>query len=157
MHLIVELSGDDLRQAEAFARTVQHLVEAIAERNENAMRQDAFPKLYSSGVIYATDPPGVVSLADAPTVLARGWGHCAHLSAYLCAELRLQGLGATIRLRWPLARRNGKRLFHVQVRLDPKHGVGPRGLGQVFDDPSNSQGQILDPSRVLGMGRRHLL
>lgn len=156
MHLIVELSGDDLREAEAFARTVQNLVEAITQRNEHAMRQDTFPKLYSSGVVYATDPPGVVSLADAPTVLERGWGHCGHLSAYLCAELRLQGLGATIRLRWPLLRRHGKRLFHVQVRLAPEHGVGPRGLGQI-PDPSNSQGQILDPSRVLGMGRRHLL
>ncbi len=152
MNLIVQLSGEDLREAENFAKTIQGLVSAIVVRNRKAMRAEPYPPLYSSGVIYATDPPGVVSLADAPTVLSRGWGHCAHLSAYLCAELCEQGLRAGIRLRWPWKRRNGQRLFHVQVRLDPKHGYGPRGLGQI-PDPSNGLGQILDPSRMLGMGR----
>lgn len=157
MHLIVELNGDDLRQAEDFAKTVQGLVTAIVARNVSAMRQDPYPPLYRSGVVYAVDPPGVVSLADAPTVLGRGWGHCGHLSAYLCAELQLQGFDAGIRIRWPVLRRNGKRLFHVQVRLAPKHGSGPKGLGQIPDPSNLSEGQILDPSRMLGMGKTHFV
>lgn len=107
--------------------------------------------LYQTGVIYAQDPPGAVSLADIPTVIARGWGHCAHLSAWLCADLLEQGLDAAIRIKWAPRRNRSGRLYHVQVRLDPKHGTGPRGLGQIADD-SNHLGQILDPSRVLGMG-----
>ena len=157
MHLIVTLSGDDLREAENFATTVRNLVSSVTERNVRGMRQSPYPPLYHSGVVYAVDPPGIVSLADAETVLKRGWGHCGHLSAYLAAELIVQGFGAGIRIRWPWERKRGRRLFHVQVRLDPKHGYGPPGYGQI-DDPSNAaEGQILDPSRMLGMGRNHLV
>jgi hypothetical protein len=152
VNLVVQLSGFDLAEAEVFAQTVKRLIEGLVSRNREYMRRHPLPQLYRSGVLYARDPLGVVSIADAPTVLARKWGHCAHLSAWLCAELNEQGVDAAIRLKWqPRADWRGQ-LYHVQVRLPAAMGPGPRGLGQV-NDPTNEEGQILDPSRMLGMGR----
>lgn len=152
MRLTVELSGDDLFLAEYFATNVMRLLNQLVKRNREYMRFDPLPPLYRSGVLYRIDPPGEVSLKDAPTVFRRKWGHCAHLSCWLCAELLEQGLEATLRIKWAPRPSLRGRLYHVQVRLDPKHGVGPKGLGQIPDD-SNHEGQILDPSKMLGMGR----
>ncbi len=172
MDLLLSFGGYDLKVAQAFAQTVRRLVnDVLVPRNreylryrragvmpiqlDNGLVQVVSVKplghLYRTGVIYAEDPPGAVSLADIPTVISRGWGHCAHLSAWLCADLLEQGLDATIRIKWAPRRTRSGRLYHVQVRLHPRYGVGPRGLGQIKDD-SNHLGQILDPSRVLGMG-----
>lgn len=172
MDLLLSFGGFDLRVATAFAQTVRRLAQnVLVPRNREYLRyrkagrlpyvgQDGLvhivrvaplPQLYAAGVIYAEDPPGAVSLADIPTVLARGWGHCFHLSAWLCAELLEQGYGAAIRIKWAPRSNVQGRLYHVQVRMHPKHGHGPPGLGQIRDD-TNHLGQILDPSRVLGMG-----
>lgn len=172
MDLLLSFGGLDLKVAQAFAQTVHRLLNDVyVPRNREYLRYRTAGKLplqlddgnvriirvaplkhlYQTGVIYAEDPPGGVSLADIPTVLARGWGHCAHLSAWLCADLLEKGYDAAIRIKWaPRMNRRG-RLYHVQVRLAPKHGCGPQGLGQV-KDKTNHLGQILDPSRVLGMG-----
>ncbi len=173
MDLILSLGGFDLKIAMAFATTVRRLAQnVLVPRNReylryrragrlpyvgrdglwHVVRVAPLPHLYATGVIYAEDPPGVVSLADIPTVLSRGWGHCFHLSAWLCADLRESGYDAAIRIKW-MPRWDTGRLYHVQVRLAPKHGYGPEGLGQV-DDETNHLGQILDPSRVLGMGMK---
>lgn len=152
MNLVVQLSGFDLSEADAFAKTAKRLIEGLVSRNREYMRRHPLPALYCSGVLYARDPPGVISLADAPTVFARKWGHCAHLSGWLCAELNEQGVDATIRLKWQPRRDWRGQMYHVQVRLPKTMGQGPQGLGQV-NDPTNQEGQILDPSRMLGMGQ----
>lgn len=151
MNLLVQLSGYDLSEAEVFAKTAKSLIEGLVTRNRAFFGRHPLPPLYCSGVLYARDPPGVISLADAPTVFARKWGHCAHLSAWLCAELNEQGVGATIRLKWSPRRDWRGQMYHVQVRLPRALGSGPRGLGQIAD-PTNDKGQVLDPSRMLGMG-----
>lgn len=172
MDLLLSFGGFDLKVAQAFASTVRRLVnDVFVPRNREylhyrrlgrmpielrpgivqVVRVAPLKHLYRTGVIYAEDPPGAVSLADVPTVIARGWGHCAHLSAWLCADLQNEGYDAAIRLKWAPRLRQPGRLYHVQVRLHPKHGFGPPGLGQIPDD-SNHLGQILDPSRMLGMG-----
>jgi hypothetical protein len=207
MRLVVELEGFDLAYPERFAGNVKRLLDQLVERNREYMRLFPLPPLYQSGVSYRTDPPGRVSLADAPTVYHRKWGHCAHLSCWLTAELNERGIGATLRIKWaprkgeyglPGTWRRGQkwvrvvpavggcfefrlssgriltlplevwpaiqdllleqgwscgRLYHEQVRLPPELGAGPPGLGQIEDD-TNSVGQILDPSRMLGMGRK---
>ncbi len=174
MDLMLSFGGFDLKVATAFAQTVRRLAQdVLVPRNREYLRyrkagrlpyigQDGLlhvvrvaplPHLYAAGVIYAEDPPGVVSLADIPTVLARGWGHCFHLSAWLCADLLEAGYGAAIRIKWAPRSLNQGRLYHVQVRLAPRHGYGPQGLGQV-NDKTNHLGQILDPSRMLGMGSK---
>lgn len=153
MNLVVQLSGFDLADSQNFAAAVKRLIEGLVQRNREYLRRRPSLRLYTSGVLYARDPKGVVSLADVPTCLARKWGHCAHLSAWLVAELNERGSGATIRMRWPIYLPDfGGHLYHVQVRLPKNEGFGPPGLGQI-DDPTNQEGQILDPSRMLGMGR----
>lgn len=172
MDLLLNCAGFDLRIAKIFATNVRRLLgEFVVPRNREhirlrnrgqltvkmadgrrrVLRVNPVPPLYQSGIIYAEDPPGAISLADIPTVLTRGWGHCAHLSAWLCAELLERGIDATIRLKWMPKSMGLGRLYHVQVRLAPRYGYGWVGLGQV-DDKSNHLGQILDPSRALGMG-----
>lgn len=172
MDLLLTFGGFDLKVATAFAKTVRRLaLNVLVPRNREYLRyrkagrlpyiaRDGLlhivrvaplPHLYATGVIYAEDPSGVVSLADIPTVLARGWGHCFHLSAWLCADLLEQGYDAAIRIKWAPRSMGLGRLYHVQVRLHPKHGYGPPGLGQI-DDKTNHLGQVLDPSRMLGMG-----
>ena len=153
MKLTVDLQGFDLRAGNVFATNVKRLLNQLVTRNREYCRFQPLPRLYHSGVLYKTDPPGVVSIADAPTVYARKWGHCAHLSCWLCAELLEQGLAAWLRLKWAPRKDLRGRLYHVQVRLHPSYGQGPRGLGQI-PDPTNHKGQILDPSRMLGMGQK---
>lgn len=152
MNLVVQLSGFDLFEAEVFAETAKRLIEGLVSRNRGFMRRHSLPPLYRSGVLYARDPPGVISLADAPTVFARKWGHCAHLSGWLCAELNEQGTDATIRFKWQPRKDWRGQMYHVQVRLPKSMGPGDPGLGQI-DDETNDEGQILDPSRMLGMGQ----
>ncbi len=152
MRLKIDLEGFDLQIPEQFARNVKRLLEQLVERNRECLRLRPLPPLYRSGVRYRTDAPGEVTLADAPTVYRRKWGHCAHLSCWLCAELNEQGMEASLRMKWAPRSDLRGRLYHVQVRLAVKYGQGPEGLGQIKDD-TNHEGQILDPSRMLGMGR----
>lgn len=115
------------------------------------------PRLYTSGVRYVPEPPGVEIFADIPHVLAAGGGDCDDLVAWRVAELRhtredpraavklvafprrcpVSGRGSAA-LRAPLAPAQNEpcTLYHVQVR---------RGGGAVED-----------PSARLGMPTGHL-
>ena len=56
--------------------------------------------LYESDVVYLREPPGTTEeFADALTALRRGWGDCDDLAAWRCAELRHQGVPATLSFR----------------------------------------------------------
>jgi hypothetical protein len=158
--ILVELTGFDLADAESFARTAKRLIEGLVQRNRELLRRGDLPPIYRSGVLYARDVAGDITLRDALTCLARKWGHCAHLSAWLCAELNEgrypepfgRTIDATIRFKWSPRSDGLGQMYHVQVRLPKSEGRGPPGLGQI-EDPTNNEGQILDPSRMLGMGR----
>ncbi len=145
MKLLVDISRWALTDPQFAELVVKAEVELLVAVNRQLLRTLALPPLYHSGVIYRTDPPGVVSLVDATNCYRARWGHCAHLSAWRCAELQEGRPGmwlpehATIRVKWqPRPDRRG-RLFHVQVRRAPDSRV------------PLEQRPIEDPSRILGM------
>ncbi len=105
----------------------------LTEANILLMRRAAargrpIPMLYRAGVRYQREPTGQEAWDTVDRVMRRGYGDCEDLAAWLAAELRFTGVD-------PLAavviRRTGPQTMHAQVE---------------------SRGQILDPSRRLGMG-----
>src|SRR5512138_50837 len=123
---------DDRGVAESF----RGLVNAMAEQNRLLLRKLGLPKLYDSGVLFRNEPwaTRLETLTTAPACMNRGWGDCAHLSAWRIAELREEGIDAGAKIYWRVHRRpNGRtaRLYHVEVRLP--------------------DGSVEDPSRYLGM------
>src|SRR5262245_54466558 len=110
-----------------FGRWVQEQLALMVAVNRLHIRAKRVPLLYSSGVRYRSEVPDE-SYVCALTCYEQGWGDCAHLAAWRCAELREMGDQATVRVTW-----RKRRFFHVQVR---------RG-----------NGSIEDPSERLGMGK----
>lgn len=102
-------------------------LESLAFRNAREMRRGRIPPLYKAGVRYATGSKHRQLWKSASQVYGQGHGDCADLAAYRVAELRRRGEKAKFRLK------SGGRpgLYHVVV---------VRG-----------NGQIEDPSRILGM------
>lgn len=111
------------------AYLVKALVEAQGFANATLIKKLRLPTLYRSNVRFRNEPWAgkFESVASAPIVYMRGWGDCAHLSAYRIGELRLAGQYAGCKVYW----RPESRLFHVEVRL--------------------CDGTAEDPSRMLGM------
>jgi hypothetical protein len=128
----IQLASPQLkRHARLFAEMVRSLLQALVMVNRIALKSDPrIPPLYSSGVRYIKEKPGVETFRDLYLVLANHGGDCAHLAAWRVAELQQAGENASIRIQWKVTRR-GIRLFHVVVR---------RG-----------NGSIEDPSKLLGM------
>lgn len=93
-------------------------------------RHPGLPRLYSSGVRYRQEPPGVDEWIQAPVALARRWDDCEGLASWRAAELRVTGEDPDALTD---TRHHGRK-WHAFVR---------RG-----------DGSIEDPSRILGMGRR---
>jgi len=119
----------------AFALLVRNLLENLVTVNRISIRLAArsgkpLPKLYSSSVVYQTEPPGYDSFVDMYHTLRAGHGDCAHLAAWRVAELQEEGEAASLKVEWRVVPERPK-LFHVLVR---------RGNGTVED-----------PSRILGM------
>ena len=94
----------------------------------------SFPTLYSAGVRYQAEDPGLEEWRSCPIVRERGKGDCEDLACWRAAELVVRhGIQARpMVVRQPT--RPGVRLYHIVVRL-----------------PS---GQIEDPSKRLGMKGR---
>lgn len=128
----IQIASPQLRRhAKPFAEMVRKLLEALVSVNRLALRSDRrIPPLYSSGVRYMREAPGVETFRDLYIVLAKGGGDCAHLAAWRVAELQEAGENASLRIQWKVTRR-GPRLFHVLVRRGDK--------------------SIEDPSKLLGM------
>ena len=132
MRIRLDLRSPVLRNSELFARAARDAIEATIRVNLEHMRELGAPSLYSSGVRYRLEPPGVEDFTDLQTLLERGWGDCSQLAAWRVAELRHRGeSGAGIRLTWRRNRLTGQRMFHVLVR--------------------RADGRIEDPSVRLGM------
>ena len=83
--------------------------------------------LYASGVRYRWELPGT-GWDHAGILQARGYGDCKDLTAWRCAELRLDGTDAL-----PLIVQTGNHNYHALVRLP--------------------DGSTEDPSVLLGAGR----
>jgi len=99
-------------------------------------RVPLIPSLYLSGVRYQEEPKGwaLEHFDTIPVILTRTWGDCDDLAPWRVAELRFtkEDPGANVAVKWKQLTES-KKLYHVVVR--------------------RSNGQIEDPSRVLGMGR----
>lgn len=133
MRVRLDLRSSVLRNSKFFATVARFAIESAILVNRAHLR--AFPNtppLYSSGVRYRREPPGVEDFSDIEAIIRRGYGDCAQLVAWRVAELRERGEAAGVRIIWRKYTPRGKpRVFHVQVRRE--------------------DGRIEDPSVRLGM------
>ena len=109
---------------------VASAVEGLTCLNETIMRRARrpFPFLYKAGVRYQREA-GTENWLNARELLKQKRGDCEDLSAYMAAWLRVyRDEPARVKVY-----RSGKKRLHAVVSV---------------------AGRILDPSRVLGMGRR---
>jgi len=119
------------QSAEAGAKVLGHFLRALVAANVDYLRRHpSTPHPYRAGIRYQREPRGQEAWKGIGQVLADRHGDCEDLASYLAAWYVAHGQRAQIHLVWR-RRRNGGRLFHVQVR-------GPSG-------------QVEDPSAVLGM------
>lgn len=89
------------------------------------------PRLYQSGVRYMEEPPGQEDWQDIPTTISMGIGDCEDFACWRAAELNVRD-GIPARAVFQEQRRkDGGYLFHILVQ--------------------HPNGQIEDPSRILGM------
>ena len=112
-------------------RNYRALLECLVKVDEWALRQWPFPPLYESGVRYELEPQGQEVWQSTPALYLRGVGDCEDLAAHLTAELRLQGDNAVPNMEQTGQSPFGGRLWHIDVK--------------------RQNGQIEDPSSVLGM------
>lgn len=106
------------------------LLERLVRRNVVLISHGHIPPLYQSGVYYEKEPPGQDNWLDCEETLRAGKGDCEDLGCWLAGQLRANGdhrARAVVKDVRP-------GLKHVQVR--------------------DGRNRLLDPSRVLGMGRR---
>jgi hypothetical protein len=108
------------------AKVLAALMRALTEADVAYLEHHKVPKLYASRVVYARTN----EWERIPDVLARGWGDCKSLSAWLVAEYRMQGVWAVPVFRWK-RRPNGVSDYHILVQTRKGYE---------------------DPSKVLGMG-----
>lgn len=105
-------------------------LEYLTKVNLWHLSKASYPPLYSSGVVYQNEAPGDEDWCDIPTCIAQRWGDCEDLGCWRAAELQAAGVKAVA---WPKARLIGDiYLVHIQVKYP--------------------NGDIEDPSRILGMG-----
>lgn len=127
----------DSRDREWLTPLLVPLVESLAGVNVAYLsRNPRTPSLYQSGVVYSDDQETCDSCEDLwwdiPVVLSHGFGDCEDLAAWRIAELWMQGIAARPHVTSGMNGRD-KVLYHIQV---------------MYPD-----GQIEDPSRILGMGQ----
>jgi len=104
------------------ALALSMLLTGLVNLNVSIMRRRHLPSLYKSGVFYCKDR---AQWRNALSVLKHGCADCKSLSAYLAAEIITHGGHARV-----IVDRTGPRTLHARVE---------------------SNGRILDPSKVLGM------
>lgn len=116
-----------------FGLAIKPLLEALVTVNQLYLLTHHVPDIYESGVVYREEPKGLgyEDFAPIPTILSRGWGDCDDLAPWLCAQCRMKGEKAKIRIQWKTLRPKGSKLFHIVVRHEDR--------------------SIEDPSAKLGM------
>lgn len=131
MRITWYLEAPVLRRPKLFAKWIRRALHSLVMVNYEDLLRKPLPPLYRSGVVFEEEPRGTETFRDARNVWKRGYGDCAHLAAWRCAELRAAGEDAKLRVKWSCPRHRRRRLFHVQVR--------------------RADGRIEDPARRLGM------
>jgi hypothetical protein len=134
MQIGLIIKGQVLKRPKAFALWVRACLRSLVMLDRWLLEAGLVPPLYKSGVRFRREPKGVETFRDATDVWARGHGDCAHLAAWRAGELQAMGEKAQLRVKWGW-RKGRPRLFHVQVR--------------------RANGTVEDPSRKLGMGKKH--
>lgn len=138
MKVVVDLGNLPIwKRSRNLALAVRPLLEATVTINCIYLQTHRVPPLYKAGVRYQNEPEGqpYEDFAIVPAIIARGWGDCDDLASWRVAELRMQGEKAKIRIQWRKYE-NGRKLYHVVVR--------------------RANGDIEDPSRILGMGAENI-
>ena len=109
-------------------------LEATTLTNESLLKAGLVPlakEAIARGVRWRAEPPGDEHFDLATTVLGRGWGDCDDLAPYEAASLRVTGVDPGARA---VVRRSGPKRWHAVVLT--------------------SDGEVRDPSRWAGMGKR---
>lgn len=109
-------------------------LEATTLTNESLLKAGLVPlakEAIARGVKWKPEPPGDEHFDLATTVIGRGWGDCDDLAPYEAASLRVTGVDPGARA---VVKRSGPKRWHAVV--------------------VTSDGQIRDPSKWAGMGRR---
>jgi hypothetical protein len=129
----VRCGTPELRKSKAFAIYVRQLLGTLVGVNCLALLLDpSLPDIYKSGVRFRAEPKGYESFVDLHETLRAGYGDCAHLAAWRCAELRVRkGVPASLRVIWQHDPKSKLRVFHVLVRRPPCRAY-PLGI----EDPS---------------------
>lgn len=108
------------------------LLEGIVLLNVEILARSPLPPLYRAGVVWRAEA-GTEDWLTCDRVFARRWGDCEDLACWRAAELRIRGEGAIALPVRAGHTRTGGNLWHVLTE--------------------RANGDIEDPSRVLGMGR----
>jgi len=108
-----------------------HDLEKLVRRNTALISAGGIPRLMRSGVRYQREPKGREEWLDCTEVLRARVGDCEDLACWLAGELRANG-------------DHRARAVLKLVRPGLKHCL-------VMD----GRGNLRDPSRALGMGKRH--
>ena len=126
-----ELKSFETASLQGKIATLQAGLEFLIASNLAYLEKNSAPPLYSAGIRYTPDVPGLdEKWKDIPQVITTRAGNCKEFGAWRAAELRAAGdaLARCIVMHTPTGK---NQLFHILVR---------RG-----------DGQIEDPSRILGM------
>jgi len=116
-------------EVEASGPALTGLVEGLVRLNLAIMATHPLPPLYGSGVVYKREPAGSERWQSCDQVFKTRSGDCEDLCAWRVAELRRAGESEAI----AVVTKVGPRLWHVRV--------------------VRANGDIEDPSRILGMGK----
>lgn len=91
------------------------------------------PMLYQSGVRYVMEPQGVEEFRDIPTIMEAGCGDCDDLGCWRVAECWVRDKVNVKPIFTKRTMADGRFMYHILVRYP--------------------NGDIEDPSKILGMGR----
>lgn len=161
---LIHLSLPDSDGPEHFA-PLQIALEGMTKVNEwhiaralkKAMKGEGkpIPPLYASGVRYQEDPPGHEDWRDCYGVMQRGVGDCDQLTSWRTAELRVAGIDAEPVLKWQWIPRDVfiKSQKSEKDRREWARKLGnQKGVWMVHCLVRYPDGEIEDPSKILGMG-----
>lgn len=146
--MVIDLSSYRMKTDKATRKLIKMLLETHFEAMTLSnmawlMVNKQAPNLYDAGVLYRRDPERTRSAElwlDLPTIYRRGYDDCEGLSAWLAAEMRVRVKNSACDQRV-----QGAAVFLKATKI-------PGSWHAVVKDKVS--GEVWDPSRVLGMGRR---
>lgn len=123
-------NGDSERPESRLA--LQHMLDCLTAIDADYLRKHvSVPLIYQAGVRYMEEPPGQEDWQDIPTCLAMRIADCEDLACWRAAELQVRHGVMARPFFHEVKRPGGGYLYHILVR--------------------HPNGQVEDPSRILGM------